>query len=72
MNILYLHGNRFDYLQDLVYSGLVKLLGAKQVYPYPFNKSYFFNFKEYPRNLGFQAGTLSAYLNNRIGSFPLV
>jgi hypothetical protein len=69
MKILFLNSNKFDYLQDIVYSGLVKTLGFSNVLSVPFNKSYYFNFKEYPKNLGFNNGGLFQNLINRLTKF---
>ena len=69
MKILYINSNRYDYLQDIVYSGLVKTLGAKNVHPYPFNRSYFFNLKRYPKNLGYNEGNFFSYLKNSLSNF---
>ncbi|MBY0384804.1 glycosyltransferase [bacterium] len=56
MKVLFICSKETDYLQDLLYSGLVKLLGASQVYDFPLNPRYHFIKKKYPRNLGFQGG----------------
>jgi glycosyl transferase family 1 len=53
MKILYLCSNKFDYLQDLTYSGLVKLLGKDNVVDYPWNAKFHIPVKSYPKNLGF-------------------
>jgi glycosyl transferase family 1 len=53
MKILYLCSSRFDYLQDLTYSGLVKILGKTQVIDYPWNVKFNLPVKAYPKNLGF-------------------
>jgi hypothetical protein len=53
MRILFINSNSYDYLQDIVYSGLVKLLGSSNVVHWPVNYKYIFPFKKYPKNLGF-------------------
>lgn len=69
MKILYLSSNKFDYLQDLVYSGLVKTIGAENIQPAFFNSSYFLNVKKYPKNLGFNSGNIIHYLKNQFLKF---
>ncbi len=56
MKILFIGSKRFDYVQDLSYSGLVKILGTKNVIEYQWNPKYHFKLKEYPKNLGYQPG----------------
>jgi hypothetical protein len=53
MKILYLCSKNFDYLQDLTYSGLVKLLGKDKVVDYPWNPKFHIPLKPYPKNMGF-------------------
>lgn len=53
MKILYICSKKFDYLQDLTYSGLVKLLGKQQVTDYPWNPKFNLPHKQYPKNLGY-------------------
>lgn len=69
MRILYINENLMDYQQDIIYGGLVKVLGSKNVYPVPFNHSYFFNLRKYPKNIGYQRHGFFAYLKNRVISF---
>lgn len=69
MKILYINSDRFDYLQDIVYSGLVKTIGSKNIHTTSFNKSYFFNVKKYPKNLGYNKGTLISFLKNKFLQF---
>jgi hypothetical protein len=52
MKVLYINSPEADYMQDLLYSGLVKVCGAEQVYDFPMNFRYHFVNKKYPRNLG--------------------
>jgi hypothetical protein len=56
MKILFINSPECDYMQDLFYSGLVKLHGADAVFEYPFNRRYRFINKKYPRNLGYNPG----------------
>lgn len=53
MKILFINSPECDYMQDLLYSGLVKLYGSENVYDYPYNRRYHFVNRKYPRNLGF-------------------
>ncbi|WP_081211261.1 glycosyltransferase family protein [Salegentibacter sediminis] len=69
MKILYINANLMDYQQDIIYGGLVKVLGAKNVHPIPFNHSFYFNLRKYPKNIGYHQGGLFAYLKNRFLSF---
>jgi hypothetical protein len=55
MKILYICSARFDYLQDLTYGGLVKVLGKSNVIDYPWNPKFNLPIKAYPKNLGFQS-----------------
>ena len=52
-------------MQDLTYSGLVKLLGADNVIDYHWNKKYHVPYKKYPKNLGYSRGTLITSLVRR-------
>jgi len=52
MKILYINRAKFDYLQDLVYTGLVKLLGSWNIIEYPWHIKHHINFRPYPKNLG--------------------
>lgn len=53
MKILFINSPECDYLQELLYSGLVKNFGSENVYDYPFNKRYHFPQKKYPLDLGY-------------------
>lgn len=52
--ILFINTPEPDYIQDLAYSGLVKLLGQRQVIDHPWNPRYHLPLKPYPRNLGYR------------------
>lgn len=54
MRILYVNSPDTDYLQDLTYSGLCKILGAENVIDTPTHWSYILPRKVYPRNIGFK------------------
>ncbi len=72
MKILYLCSLRFDYLQDLTYSGLVKLLGQQNVTDYPWNPKFHLPVKDYPKNLGFTSFTFPFRPNINFSNFDLV
>jgi len=56
MKVLYINRPNSDYLQDFIYTGLVKLLGAKNIIEYPWNIRFHFNHRPYPKNLGLVRG----------------
>lgn len=70
MRVLYINRKKPDYLQDLSYTGLVKLLGAKNVIEYPWNTRYHLNYRKYPKNIGQMKGTffdsIKAQLNKKV------
>ena len=65
MKVLYINRNKFDYLQDLVYTGLVKTLGVSNVVELPWNNKFHLNFKKYPKNIGLYKGGLIRSLFNK-------
>jgi len=65
MKVLYVTGKSADYVQDLTYSGLVKVLGLKNVIDYPWNQKFHIPYKKYPRNLGYTKFSLVPSLLNR-------
>ena len=67
--VLYVTSHETDYLQDIVYSGLVELLGTNAVLEIPFHRSYHWATKPYPKNMGQQPGSLWPNLLNRISDF---
>ncbi|MCC6138248.1 MAG: glycosyltransferase [Bdellovibrionaceae bacterium] len=74
MKILFINSPECDYMQDLLYSGLVKLHGADAVFEYPFHRRYRFIDKKYPRNLGYNPGvaTLKRLFQSVDQKFDLV
>jgi len=58
MKILYINSHSADYVQDLTYSGLVKVFGLKNVIDYKWNQKYHVPYKKYPKNLGYVSGSL--------------
>ena len=64
MRVLYINRNKFDYLQDLVYTGLVKSLGVENVIEMPWNNKFHLNHRKYPKNIGVYKGGLLRSLYN--------
>ena len=65
IKILFINSLSSDYVQDLTYSGLVKILGVKSVIDFPWNKKFHIPYKKYPKNLGFTPATLFISLLQR-------
>lgn len=65
MKILFINSLSADYVQDLTYSGLVKVFGKENIIDYPWNKKYHLPYKKYPKNLGYTSGSLFSSLLNR-------
>lgn len=74
--ILFINSLESDYLQDLTYSGLARLLDPLYIIEYPWNRYYHLNIRQYPKNLGFVDKSLirsvSAKLKNRKYDFVFV
>jgi hypothetical protein len=68
MKVLYINRNKFDYLQDLVYTGMVKMLGPSSVIELPWNDKFHINFKNYPKNIGLYKGALLTSIFNRFSA----
>lgn len=64
--ILYINSRESDYLQDMTYSGLVKVLGIGNVTDSPWNRNYHLKRSSYPKNLGYSADTFLASLSSRM------
>lgn len=60
MKILFIGTQKYDYLQDLTYSGLYKVLGPRSIIEYAPVARYHLPLKKYPKNLGYQ--TLNPFL----------
>ena len=58
MKVLYINRPKSDYLQDFIYTGLVKVLGAQNIIEYPWNIRFHLNFRPYPKNLGQMNGNI--------------
>ena len=60
--ILYVVTPEPDYSQDMVYAGLVRLLGQENVLDVPFKLNFRFSKKPYPRDMGIVHGNLGKRL----------
>lgn len=69
MKILFINSTHYDYMQDILFSGLVKHVGIENIKTIPLNKSYFLATKEYPKNLGYNKGVFPKLLWNSIKNF---
>lgn len=65
IKILYINSHSADYVQDLIYSGLAKKFGAKNIIDVKWNKKFHINYKKYPKNLGYIKNSLFTSLLNR-------
>ena len=73
MKILYINSHSADYVQDLTYSGLVKIFGLKNVIDYKWNQKYHIPYKKYPKNLGYISGSfLSSLTHLSVSQFDIV
>jgi len=73
MKILYINSHSADYVQDLTYSGLVKVFGLKNIIDYKWNRKYHVPYKKYPKNLGYVAGSLLPSLTRlSVNQFDIV
>lgn len=72
MKLLFICSTQFDYLQDLTYSGLVKLLGSSNVCDYPWNPKYHLPIKNYPKNLGYTGFKLPYFSSINLSNFDAV
>lgn len=53
MKVLFISSKRFDYSQDLAFSGLTKILGNNNVRTINWNIKHYLPTKKYPKNLGY-------------------
>lgn len=72
MKLLFINSQKFDYQQDLIFSGLVKLLGPHNVESYPWNYKFHFPVKKYPKNLGYTGISLRSIIPPDFSSCDLV
>ncbi len=57
MRILFIGSLKFDYLQDLSYSGLAKRLGIGNIIEYRWNIHHHLKIKNYPKSMGYVSGS---------------
>lgn len=69
MKILFLDSPRSDYMQDVLFSGIVKTIGIDNIKTVPFNKSYALQMRKYPKNLGYTQGITTKYLLSYLKPF---
>ncbi len=55
MKVLFIASKKFDYLEDVIFSGLRKLIGNQALCHWPLNYKYVFPIKNYPKNLGYSS-----------------
>jgi len=72
MKILFIGTQKYDYLQDLTYSGLTKVLGKQNIVELQPNPSYHFPIKEYPKDLGYNGPDLQFISNSFIRNVDCV
>lgn len=60
LKVLFINSNKPDYLQDLTYKGLVKVLGLSNVVDYPWNIHFHIKRQVYPMNLGYVPGSVKS------------
>ncbi|NUN68629.1 MAG: glycosyltransferase family 1 protein [Bacteroidetes bacterium] len=65
MKVLFLGSQDVDYLQDVTFAGLRKVLGIGNICVMPWNRKYFLPLKEYPRNMGYAPGAVLPSLHSR-------
>ena len=68
MKILFIRHPKFDYLQDLTYSGLAKVLGPQNIIECRWNTGYHIKTKKYPKSLGYVQGSLLASIKSQLKS----
>ncbi|HET8859506.1 glycosyltransferase [Marivirga sp.] len=61
MKILFIGSSKYDYLQDILFSGLYKILGSENLKTVNFHKNYFLPLKDYPKNLGFNKKSILTF-----------
>jgi hypothetical protein len=66
MRVLFINSYKHDYQQELIYSGLVSLLGGDNVVDYPFNIHYHFKHRKYPTNIGYSPKTPFDFIKARL------
>lgn len=72
MKVLFVGSSKYDYLQDMTYNGLVKVLGSQSVVEAKTIFRYHFPLKKYPKDLGYQGVDLSFLTKSASGKFDVV
>ncbi len=72
MKVLFIGSKSYDYMQDIVYSGLVKVLGIRNVIEYRWNKKYHLPLKQYPKNLGYFSNSIISSIHINKTTYDLV
>ncbi len=72
MKVLFIGSMSPDYMQDIVYSGLVKVLGFKNVIEYKWNIKYHLAYKKYPKNLGYFSNSIISSIHINKSNYDLV
>ena len=72
MKLLFINSKQFDYLQDLTFSGLVKVLSRSNIVNYPWNYKYHLPVKQYPKNLGYTGFSIKSFFTSDFSSFDAV
>lgn len=72
MNVLFIGSSKYDYLQDLTYNGLVKVLGPRSVIEAKTIFRYHIPLKKYPKDLGYEKLDFSFLANGIKRKFNLV
>jgi hypothetical protein len=66
MRVLFINSYTNDYQQELIYNGLVEILGEANVVDYPFNIHYHFKHRKYPTNLGYSPKSPINFIKSRL------
>jgi len=72
MKVLFIGSKSYDYMQDILYSGLVKVLGIRNVIEFSWNKKYHLPYKKYPKNLGYFKNSLLSSIHLSKNDYDLV
>ena len=72
MKVLFIGSKSYDYMQDIVYSGLIKTIGFKNVIEANWNKKYHLPYKRYPKNLGYFKNSILSSIHFDKTNFDIV
>lgn len=72
MKVLFVGSSKYDYLQDLTYNGLVKVLGHRSVVEAKTILRYHFPLKKYPKDLGYEGLDFSFLFKSVNSKYDLV